>query len=56
MKKLTRALWGIVLLALGVLMILRAMDLLPFELFFEGWWTLFLILPAAIGLLTETTS
>lgn len=53
MKKLTRALWGILLLALGVLMILRAMDLLPFELFFEGWWTLFLILPAAIGLLTE---
>jgi hypothetical protein len=52
-QKANRILWGIVLIAVGVILGINALDLVEINLFFEGWWTLFLILPAAIGLLTE---
>lgn len=52
MKKANGILWGIVLIAVGVLLALRAFGLLSFELFFDGWWTLFIIVPCAIDLFT----
>ena len=52
-QKLNRILWGVVLVAVGVLLGLNAVDLLPFNLFFKGWWTLFILVPSVIGLLTE---
>ena len=51
--KLSRILWGIVLVAVGVLLGLNALDVLTFDLFFKGWWTLFIIVPSVIGLLTD---
>lgn len=45
--------WGIVLVALGVLLGGRAAGLFDFDVFFDGWWTLFIIVPCFIGLLTE---
>ena len=51
--KLNRILWGIVLVAVGVLLGLNALDVLTFDLFFKGWWTLFIIVPSVIGLLTD---
>lgn len=53
MKKVNRILWGVILVAIGVLLGLHQLELLPFDLFFEGWWTLFIILPSVVGLLTE---
>lgn len=53
MKKTNSILWGIVLIAAGVLLALNAFDILGFELFFDGWWTLFIIVPCAISLFTE---
>lgn len=53
MKKANRILWGVILVAIGVLLGLHQLELLPFDLFFNGWWTLFIILPSAVGLLTE---
>lgn len=53
MKKLNRILWGVILVAIGVLLGLHQLELLPFDLFFEGWWTLFIIVPSVVGLLTE---
>jgi len=53
MKKVNRILWGLVLVALGILFGLHQLQLLPFDLFFKGWWTLFIIVPSLIGLLTE---
>ena len=41
------------MVAIGVLIGLNAAGLLPFELFFDGWWTLFIIIPCAVGLFTE---
>lgn len=51
--KANRILWGIVLIAVGVILGINALDLLEINLFFEGWWTLFIIIPSVIGLLTD---
>lgn len=53
MKQAKRIIWGLVLIAIGVLYGLNQLDLLPFELFFDGWWTLFIILPSLVALITE---
>lgn len=51
--KANRILWGVVLVAVGVLLGLNAFNLLNFNLFFDGWWTLFILVPSVIGLLTD---
>lgn len=53
MKKFNKVLWGIVLIALGVVFALNALDIADIDVFFKGWWTLFLIIPSLIGLVTE---
>ena len=52
-QKANRILWGVVLIALGVILGINALDLMEINLFFKGWWTLFILVPSAIGLLTE---
>ena len=53
MKTTRNIIWGIVLVAVGVLLIGNKLDLFHFNLFFKGWWTLFIIIPAIIGLFTN---
>ena len=53
MKKLTKILWGIVLVAAGVLFALNALGLTNYDVFFDGWWTLFIIIPSIVGVITE---
>lgn len=52
MKKASSVLWGIVLVAVGVVFALNALEITSIDIFFEGWWTLFIIVPCAIGLFT----
>ncbi|MBP3634117.1 MAG: hypothetical protein J6J43_06060 [Oscillospiraceae bacterium] len=52
MKNKNRILWGCVLVVLGVLLGLRAFGI-DVNIFFEGWWTLFIIVPCAIGLFRD---
>lgn len=53
MKKANKILWGIVLIAVGVVFALKALGITEINIFFKGWWTLFLIIPSLIGLFTE---
>ncbi|MBQ1963533.1 MAG: hypothetical protein II369_05380 [Clostridia bacterium] len=53
MKKTKNIIWGIILIAVGLLWALDACGVIHFNPFFEGWWTFFLILPCGIGLITE---
>ncbi len=53
MKKVTSILWGIALIAAGVVFALNAMDITNIDIFFDGWWSLFLIIPCGVGLFTE---
>jgi len=53
MKKTSSILWGIVLIAAGVIWALNVFNITDINLFFDGWWTLFIIVPCGIGLFTE---
>lgn len=53
MQRLAKCLWGIALLAVGVLLLLRAVGVITVSLLFDGWWTLFILVPCTIGLITE---
>ncbi len=53
MKKFRQILWGIALVGIGVVLGLNALEITHINIFFDGWWTLFLIVPGVIGLFTE---
>ena len=53
MKKRGNILWGIVLIAVGLGVALNALDIVTVDVFFDGWWTLFIIVPCGVGLFTE---
>lgn len=53
MKKLTKILWGIALIAVGAIFALNAFGLTDINIFFHGWWTLFIIVPCFVGLFNE---
>lgn len=50
MNKATSWLWGVVLITLGVVWGLSALGVVEINLFFSGWWTLFIIVPCFISL------
>lgn len=41
---------GLLLLVIGVVILLNALNILPINIFFNGWWTLFLIVPAVMSM------
>ena len=53
MKKFGNVLWGLVLIVVGGIFGLNALGITDINIFFDGWWTLFIIIPCFIGLLTD---
>lgn len=53
MKKVKPIVWGVAIIALGVIFGGNAIGLFNFNVFFDGWWTLFIIVPSCISLITE---
>lgn len=53
MKQIKPIVWGVAIIALGLLFGLNALGLFTFNIFFDGWWTLFIIVPSFISLITE---
>ncbi len=53
MHKVSNWLWGVVLIALGVILGVNALGIAHIDIFFPGWWTLFIIVPCFIGLFNE---
>jgi len=54
MGKISKVLWGILFIFLGVVLALKCFGMLTFNIFFTGWWTLFIIVPCFIGLFSES--
>ena len=52
MKK-SNLIWGILFVLVGILLVLDRLNILEFNIFFSGWWTLFIIIPSLIGLINE---
>ncbi len=44
--------WGMLMIVGGILLAGRILHWFEFELFFAGWWTLFLIIPSAVNFMT----
>ena len=53
MKKIGNVLWGIVLIAVGVIFGINALEIADINIFFDGWWTLFIIVPCFIDLFID---
>ena len=53
MNKVKPIIWGIAIIALGVIFAGKAIGWFDFDIFFKGWWTLFIIVPSIISLFTE---
>ena len=54
MNKLTNILWGLFFVALAIIIGLNSVGLININLFFDGWWTVFIIVPSFFGLLKES--
>lgn len=50
-KNYTAVVWGVCILALGVILLGNIFGWFNVDVFFDGWWTLFIIVPSLIGLL-----
>lgn len=46
-------LYGTFIIALGVILALNALGVTSINIFFTGWWTLIIIIPSFVELLTE---
>jgi len=53
MKQIRNSLWGLVFIILGLVIGLNALGITNINLFFKGWWTLFIIIPCFIDLFKE---
>ena len=53
MKNTKSLCWGIILLVIGMLLALSTLNIIDFDLFFKGWWTFLIIIPATIGFIVD---
>ncbi len=50
MKKIESVLWGLVFIIIGLIIAGNVLGITNINIFFDGWWTLFIIIPCFIGL------
>ncbi len=53
MKQAKPIIWGIAIIALGLIFGGNALGLFSLDIFFDGWWTLFIIIPSVVSLITD---
>lgn len=53
MKKGTSIIWGLVLVALSLVLIVNILGIVDINIFFRGWWTLFIIVPSIVGIFSS---
>ena len=53
MKKFGNVLWGVVLIIIGLIIGGNALGITSINIFFDGWWTLFIIVPCFIGIFKD---
>ena len=50
-SKIGNILWGLLFIIIGVGLGGNALDLWHFHMFFDGWWTLFIIIPSIVSMI-----
>ncbi len=53
MKKVNSCFWGIIIAIVGVLFLGNTFEWWSVDIFFNGWWTLFIIIPSIYGLVNK---
>lgn len=53
MKKAKNIIWGVILVAIGLIAGCNVLGIADINIFFDGWWTLFIIIPCLVGLITD---
>lgn len=53
MRNISKIIWGSVLVLVAVLLGLDSLGVITFDLFFDGWWTLFIIIPSLTGIIRD---
>ena len=53
MRQIKPIVWGIAIIALGIIFGGNTLGLFNIDIFFDGWWALFIIVPSFISLITE---
>ena len=53
MNKISNLIWGLIFIIVGVVFGLNALGITDINIFFDGWWTLFIIVPCFIGLFND---
>lgn len=53
MKNLNKIILGLLFIIVGIIVLLNSLEVTKINLFFEGWWTLFIIVPSVIGLFND---
>lgn len=51
--KVSNVIWGLVLVAIGVIFGINALGIAEIDIFFDGWWTLFIIVPCFVDLFKD---
>lgn len=54
MKNFENIAWGSILIVIGCILGLNALEITNINIFFDGWWTLFIIIPSFIGLFKDS--
>lgn len=52
-KKLGNILIGIIFIVAGIVFCGNVLELWDFDMFFDGWWTLFIIIPAVVSIFSS---
>ena len=53
MKRSKSIIWGLVLVIIGIILGGNALELFHVDVFFDGWWTLFIIIPSLFGIASD---
>lgn len=53
MSKLANVLIGVFLIVIGTILGLNILEITNINIFFKGWWTLFIIIPSLVGLINN---
>ena len=53
MKKTSNLIWGLLFILIGLSIGLNTLDIVSFNIFFDGWWALIIIIPCLIGLINN---
>lgn len=53
MNRSSNLLWGLLLVVLGIILGFNVLEITNINIFFDGWWTLFIIVPCFIDLFKD---